>query len=120
MSNIILYEVVITVGIILGAVTLVTKGEIGIVALTLLFIVMSCAEIYWWNKHQKLKYNNERVAQEAMSIATSLIGKQVVKELLDPMCLCGHPQSEHGSMGVCLHASNCICVDFKPFRKVES
>lgn len=109
----ILYETVVAVGIILGMVTFVTKSGIGIIVLTLLFIVMSCAEIYWWSKYQKTVYElniykDLQAAWEAMDVKA------------DPVCMCGHPQSEHGSTGVCLHVSNCKCVDFKSFRKVES
>ena len=57
-SNI-LYWTVFAVGILLGTVTLVTKAEAGIIVLTLLFIIMSCAEIYWWTKYLEVneKYN---------------------------------------------------------------
>ena len=35
-------------------------------------------------------------------------------------CLCGHPQSEHGSMGVCLHPSTCECTNFKTVKDVAN
>lgn len=145
MSNNILYGAAITVATILGMVTLVTKSGIGIIVLTFLFIVMSCAEIYWWSKYQDaaeelkmFKFNYEQAsieARERRRVGLELlasIGKTDANEVnerikaflkgqqTNPMCLCGHPQSEHGSIGVCLHVSNCKCVNFKQFRTVES
>ena len=47
-------------------------------------------------------------------------GKESNIEGHDQACLCSHPQSEHGSMGVCLHVPDCKCTNFKPFRNVEA
>ncbi len=76
MSNNILYETVFAVGTILGMVTLVTKSGIGIITITLLFIVMSCTGIYWWDKYQKAVYElniykDLQAAREEMDIISA-------------------------------------------------
>lgn len=120
MAKKILQATVVAIGIILGMVTFVTKSGTGIIILTFLFIVMTCAEIYWWSKYQTTLYElniykDLQAAWEAMDAKGMKISTP-----LDPACMCGHPQSEHGSIGVCLHVSNCKCVNFKQFRTVES
>lgn len=73
------------------------------------------------------KLNIELVRKGLLHAAEDCFMIQAVKRLRErgtqsnpqghnQACLCGHPQSEHGSMGVCLHSSACECTNFKTIK----